>query len=82
VGHYADAVDVADPSANRPKMSFYGDGRGCTSTTGSFDILELEVDEHRNVVRLAVDFEQTCVSNTPTPMHGSVRINSSLPIKR
>ena len=35
------------------------------------------------VLRLAADFDQTCLFTNPTaPLHGSIRFNSSLPIRR
>ena len=64
-----------------PEMDFAGSGRACGTLTGAFNVLELQLDTNGGVQRLAADFVQTCTqSSTPAPLHGSVRINSSLPI--
>jgi hypothetical protein len=82
VGTYTGAVGVGHPVGDAPGLNFNGSGRACFPSAGSFQLLEIEVDSLGQLQRLAVDFEQTCLqSNTPAPIRGSVRINSSLPIR-
>ena len=83
VGNYTVAAAITDLGNQAPRMDFSGTGRGCGgSISGNFQVLEIDIDGQGQVQRLAVDFEQTCLaSSTPAPLHGSVRINSSLPIK-
>ena len=80
VGNYAGAVSFGSSTSNVPQMSFSGTGGSC-SASSSFRVLDIALDVAGVVQRLAVDFEQQCVpSNTPAPLRGSIRINSSLPI--
>ncbi len=80
VGTYSGAVSFGGLTNNVRRMDFFGSGRGCRGSS-SFKVLDIALDGAGVVQRLAVDFEQICLdSNTPAPMHGSVRINSSLPI--
>lgn len=60
-------------------LSVYGNGRGCNTLTGSFEVLEIEYDANNQVTRFAVDFEQHCEGN-PAALTGSLRINSDIPI--
>jgi len=60
-------------------LSFTGDGAGCSSISGSFDILELSYGPSGDVQRLAVNFEQRCDLN-PAAVFGQLRINSMVPL--
>lgn len=80
VGIYSGAVGFGGLTSNVPQMDFSGSGRACRGSS-TFKVLDIALDDAGVVQRLAVDFEQICLdSNTPAPLHGSVRINSSLPI--
>ena len=47
---------------------------------GRFTVLEVAYDASGNYARLAVDFEHRCVGYT-VPMFGSLRINSTIPLR-
>lgn len=82
VGDYTGAVSVGGLTSNVPQINFFGTGRACRGSS-SFKVLDIALDAAGFLQRLAADFEQLCLdSNTPAPLHGSVRINSSLPITR
>ncbi len=82
VGSYNNAVDMANLQTVSAEMNFGGSGSDCGLLAGNFQVLELQLDGTGVVQRLAVDFDQTCTqSNTPAPLRGSIRINSSLPIR-
>jgi hypothetical protein len=82
VGNYANAVWLYDQQRANPGMDFSGSGVGCSALVGTFNVLDLQLDNNGAVQSLAADFDQTCTpSNTPAPLHGSIRINSSLPIR-
>lgn len=79
-GSYADAQRYPFQLSTRPGLSFYGEGRGCNTVSGWFEIVELEV-VGSTVLRLAVDFTQHCEGGT-TALFGAIRINSNVPLDR
>jgi hypothetical protein len=82
VGTYTNVVGTDEWNSGAVAMDFSNNGSGCTGLTGSFEVLEIEVSGGK-VLRLAADFDQTCLFTNPTaPLHGSIRFNSSLPIRR
>jgi hypothetical protein len=81
VGSYVGALDFATLDNSAPKMSFSGSGRACGGLPGSFQVLEIERDAAGRLLRLAVDFQRSCISNTPGQLRGALRINSSLPVQ-
>jgi VCBS repeat protein len=62
-----------------PGLDFDGNGRGCSTLTGRFDILDIGYDASGNVQRLAARFEQHCEGAVPA-LFGEVRINSTVPL--
>jgi hypothetical protein len=78
VGAYENATRYPFQDPSVPGLSFDGNGAGCNTLTGRFDVLELEFDPNTNqVVRLAIDFEQHCEGNTAA-LYGSIRVNSDV----
>jgi hypothetical protein len=75
-GPYEGATRYPFQSPTRPGLSVYGGGRGCNTSTGRFDVLEVEFAADGTVVRFAADFEQHCEGGAPA-LRGSVRINAS-----
>jgi len=67
------------PSAGHPQLDFDGDGRGCNTITGRFDVLEIVRDASGAVTQLAVNWEQHCEGVVPA-LFGQIRYNSTLPI--
>jgi hypothetical protein len=62
-----------------PGLDVFGDGRGCNTVTGRFDVLEMETDVAGNYTKFAANFEQHCEGMTPA-MWGQVRFNSDIPL--
>ena len=81
VGVYANALGSSALGAHAPYLSVSGDGT-CGTPPGSFVVREIAVDSAGQVQRLAVDFDQLCQSQSGLiPLRGSLRINSSVPIR-
>lgn len=79
VGSYENATR-APFNGSGNGVSFSGDGRGCNSVTGRFDVLEVVYDGSGKVARLAVDFEQHCEGGSAA-LFGSLRYKSALPVR-
>ena len=80
-GNYTGVEGIGYSTDLVPKMAFDGGGSACGASSDSFQVLELQLDVNGVVQKLAADFQQLCTqNNTPAPLHGSIRINSSLPI--
>jgi len=67
------------PSAGHPQLDFWGDGRGCNTLTGRFDVLEIVRDASGAVTQLAVNWEQHCNGIVPA-LFGQIRYNSDVPV--
>ena len=67
------------PSAEHPQLDFSGDGRGCNTLTGRFDVLEIVRDASGAVTQLAVNWEQHCEGEVPA-LFGQIRYNSDVPV--
>jgi len=79
-GAYEGATRFPFNDASVPGLSISGDGRGCNTLTGRFDVLEATYDIiSGEVISFAVDFEQHC-EGAPPALFGSVRINSDIPL--
>jgi hypothetical protein len=59
------------PSTDMPLLDVGGDGRGCNTATGSFDLDDVAVSRYGAVDRLAVSFEQHCEGGVPA-LRGSL----------
>ncbi len=81
-GPYEDATRFPFQSPTEPGLDVSGDGRGCNTLTGRFDILEISYDASGEIDRFAADFEQHCEGMEPA-LYGSIRINSTVgfPVK-
>jgi hypothetical protein len=66
-------------SPGHPQLDFFGDGRGCNTITGRFDVLEIVRDASGAVTQLAVNWEQHCEGRQPA-LFGQIRYNSNVPI--
>lgn len=75
-GPYELATRFPFQSPVSPGLSATGDGRGCNTLIGRFDVLEVEYDTNGDVLRLAVDFEQHCEGAAPA-LFGFIRFNST-----
>lgn len=54
-------------------------GGQCSAPSGHLSVLDYVIDGNGTVTRLAIDFEETCTASATT--FGSVRFNSSLPLR-
>jgi len=78
-GAYETAARSPFQLPSQPGLSIYGDGRGCNTLTGRFDVLEADYAPGGEVVKFAANFEQHCEGGTPA-LYGEVRFNSDIPI--
>lgn len=65
-------------SATRPGLSVSGNGRGCNTLTGWFEVKEALYDGSGQPARIAIDFKQNCEGGTAA-LIGAIRYNSNLP---
>jgi hypothetical protein len=79
VGIYEGAVRFPFQASNQPGLSVGGDGRGCNTLTGRFEVLEAVYGATGDVVSFAADFEQHC-EGAPPALVGSVHFNADAPI--
>jgi len=78
-GVYDDVRPWPLQSATAGGLIVYGDGRGCSTITGRFQVLEAEFGPGGEVLKLAIDYEQHCQGEEPA-LFGSVRFKSSVPV--
>jgi len=76
-GPYEAAERFPFESPGHPGLDVFGDGRGCNTLTGRFDVLEALYAADSSVERFAADFEQHCEDNLPA-LFGSLRVNAGL----
>lgn len=74
---YAAAQRWPFETAGHPALQVFGDGRGCNTLTGSFSVLDVQVDAYGVPTVLAVDFVQHCEGQGPV-LTGALRFNSAL----
>ncbi len=77
-GPYEGATRHPFQASTEPGLSVSGEGRGCNTLTGRFDLLHVGRDSLNAVDELAIDFEQHCESDTAA-LFGQLRINYTLP---
>lgn len=79
-GVYENATRWPFQDPTDPGLSFSGQGRGCNTLTGRFEVLEAIYDPVTgNVINFAVDFEQHCEGGIPALL-GFLRFNSFVPL--
>ena len=80
VGSYENATRFPVQAEHEPGLSVSGDGRGCNSLTGRFDVLDVVYEAGSGeVLSFAADFEQHCEGMNPA-LKGSVRFASDYPL--
>lgn len=77
-GTYENAEQYPVQSANRPGLQVSGAGRGCSSLTGRFSILDIAFNEQGGIESFAADFEQHCTGSAAA-LRGAIRFNSTVP---
>jgi hypothetical protein len=64
-GNYTGATRYPFQASNQPGLSIVGDGRGCNTLTGSFQILQGSFDSVGNVLAFDATFVQYCEGARP-----------------
>jgi hypothetical protein len=77
-GLYLNAERAVFRDAGRPGIDIGGDGRGCNTITGRFDVKDLQTTANGTIQRLWLTYEQHCDGGTPA-LFGEVRINAANP---
>lgn len=72
VGTYTGAGRLV-PS--QPGMDIFGEGRGCNTVTGTFTVLEINLDPGAGVISFDATFEQHCEGFAPA-LRGEIRFNA------
>lgn len=72
-GAYEGAIRYPFQSPSQPGLSFSGDGRGCNTLTGRFDVLDAAFGSNGYIERLHARFEQHCEGGT-SALYGEVNI--------
>ncbi|MEL7536910.1 MAG: hypothetical protein AAFZ58_02635 [Pseudomonadota bacterium] len=78
-GVYSGATRFPFQDVTVPGLSFTGNGRGCNTSTGSFQVFDVDYDELGEVTSLSVDFEQFC-GNSSFPLRGTIVFNTVPPV--
>lgn len=71
-GVYSGATRFAFSDPNEPGMDVSGNGRGCNTLTGSFEVFQAEYDGMGNVTVFSADFAQHCEGGEPA-LNGKIR---------
>ncbi|MCG8041158.1 MAG: hypothetical protein AB2688_18715 [Candidatus Thiodiazotropha taylori] len=78
-GIYENATRFPFQDVTVPGLSFSGNGRGCNTLTGWFEVYSVSYDATGNVESLNMDFEQHCEGGSAA-LHGSVNFNTTTPV--
>jgi putative Ig domain-containing protein len=81
-GVYTNAVRYPYPYivSSQPGLSVVGDGRGCNTLTGSFEVKEAVYGPSGTMLSFRATFEQHCEGFAPAA-RGEIRYNATLPIQ-
>ena len=76
-GEYLNAQRYPFQPAGTPGLSVYGDGRGCNTLTGNFDVLKASYNTAGVIQSFSANFEQHCEGGVPA-LFGWVRYHTVL----
>jgi uncharacterized repeat protein (TIGR01451 family) len=79
VGVYTGTVRWTGQVFSVPSLDFTGQGRGCNTSTGQFEVLEVAYDSSGNLQRFRATFEQHCEGFAPA-LTGEVLIVITPPV--
>jgi hypothetical protein len=79
-GIYTGAVRFPFQGSDQPGLSVYGDGRGCNTLTGSFQVMEVTYGLDSDVTSFRATFEQHCEGASPA-LRGEIRFNATVTIE-
>ena len=77
-GGYEGAVRYPFQDDAQPGLSHSGDGRGCNTLTGRFEVTEAEYGPFGSIIRFAANYEQHCEGGAPA-LWGEVSISNPPP---
>src|SRR3954453_7354539 len=77
-GFYTGAQRAAFRQAGRPGIDIYGDGRGCNTDSGIFEVRDIHTDANGAVDRLWIIYEQHCEGGVAATW-GEVQVNEPAP---
>ncbi len=75
-GLYTNAQRAPFRTAGHPGIDIFGDGRGCNTVDGRFDVKSIGTDVSGNVNQLWLTYEEHCEGGTRA-LFGEVRINAA-----
>ena len=78
VGSYTGAVRAAFRPPGTPGLDVYGDGRGCNTVTGQFDVNEIWYALTGELMVFDATFEQHCEGGIAA-LFGRIRIENAPP---
>lgn len=80
VGLYTGAARFPFQASGQPGLSVTGDGRGCNTVTGSFQVLEVTYGSANDIVSFDALFEQHCEGAAPA-LRGEIRFNATVVVE-
>ncbi len=75
-GLYTGAQRAPFRDAGHPGIDIFGDGRGCNTVSGRFDVKSIETDGAGNVTGLWLTYEDHCEGGTPA-LFGEVQVGAA-----
>jgi hypothetical protein len=78
-GVYTGATRYPIQPPESPGLSVAGDGRGCNTLDGSFEVKQIEYGARDAVTKLWATFEQHCEGMEPL-LRGELRVNADVPV--
>jgi len=78
VGKYTGAARFPFQASNQPGLDVSGDGRGCNTLKGSFEVKEIKYGSAGAVTSFWATYEQHCEGSVPAA-RGEIRYNASAP---
>lgn len=79
-GTYSGAVRFPFQPEDLPGLDVSGDGRGCNTLTGSFEVLQITYGADDSIEAFRATFEQHCEGAGPA-LRGEVRFNATVPVE-
>ena len=78
-GVYDGATRFPFQDIDEPGLSFSGNGRGCNTLTGKYEVFAVTYDGDGSVTALSATFEQHCSDATPA-LRGTIVFNTVPPV--
>jgi hypothetical protein len=78
-GTYSNAVLYPFETSSQPGLSISGDGRSCSTATGSFTVTEISPFSNGGVSSLDIIFQQQCDGSSAS-LRGEIKVNVPFPL--